>query len=83
MPLDNRDYYRGEHPPACTCVECTNRRLSRVRNGQWEKQQEYRGSSGHVSGISGCLVLGIVLLVLLVLLIVVVVLYSTGYLSFL
>ena len=26
MPLDNRDYVRGEHPPACTCVDCVNAR---------------------------------------------------------
>jgi hypothetical protein len=26
-PMDNRDWYRGQHPPTCTCVECTNRRL--------------------------------------------------------
>jgi len=27
MPLSDRDYMRGSHPPNCTCVECTNRRL--------------------------------------------------------
>ena len=25
MPLSDRDYIRGSHPPACTCVECTTR----------------------------------------------------------
>ena len=27
MPIDTRDYYRGEHPPACTCADCVQRRL--------------------------------------------------------
>jgi len=31
MPLDDRDYIRGNHPPSCTCVECTNRRLRQLR----------------------------------------------------
>ena len=35
MPLGDRDYVRGEHPPACTCVECTKRRLAQYHS--WEK----------------------------------------------
>lgn len=31
MPLDDRDYIRGRHPPTCTCTECVNRRLKRLR----------------------------------------------------
>lgn len=31
MPLADRDYMRGSHPPACTCWECTKRRLRRLR----------------------------------------------------
>jgi len=27
MPIGDRDYVRGEHPPNCTCVDCVNRRL--------------------------------------------------------
>lgn len=27
MPLTDRDYYRGKHPAACTCVECERRLL--------------------------------------------------------
>jgi len=27
MPIDERNYTRGEHPPACTCVECVKKRL--------------------------------------------------------
>ena len=30
MPLSDRDYVRGRHPPACTCVRCTRR-----RKGSW------------------------------------------------
>lgn len=30
MPLDDRDYIRGRHPPTCTCTECVNRRLKRL-----------------------------------------------------
>ena len=26
-PMDDRDWYRGDHPASCTCVECTNKRL--------------------------------------------------------
>ena len=29
MPLTDRDYYRDEHPAACTCVECERRLLGR------------------------------------------------------
>ena len=29
MPLTDRDYYRSEHPAACTCVECERRLLGR------------------------------------------------------
>ncbi len=31
MPLEDRDYIKGSHPPSCTCVECANRRLKRLR----------------------------------------------------
>ena len=31
MPLDDRDYIKGSHPPNCTCVDCTNKRLKRLR----------------------------------------------------
>ena len=27
MPLSDRDYMRGSHPPTCNCAECTARRL--------------------------------------------------------
>jgi len=31
MPIDDRDYVRGKHPPTCTCTECVNKRLGGVR----------------------------------------------------
>lgn len=27
MPIDDRDYVRGSHPPTCTCADCTEKRL--------------------------------------------------------
>jgi len=34
MPISDRDYMRGSHPPNCTCKECTNKRLARIRRSQ-------------------------------------------------
>ena len=31
MPIQDRDYIRGSHPPNCSCVECTNKRLKKIR----------------------------------------------------
>jgi len=31
MPIQDRDYVRGSHPPTCSCVECTKKRLSKIR----------------------------------------------------
>jgi hypothetical protein len=36
MPLSNRDYIKGEHPPACTCVDCVSKRLG-IYNNQKQK----------------------------------------------
>ncbi len=30
MSLSDREYVRGEHPSACTCVSCERRRASRL-----------------------------------------------------
>ncbi len=30
MPISDRDYIRGEHPPSCTCKECTERKLGKL-----------------------------------------------------
>ena len=40
MPIDDRDYIRGEHPANCSCAECTTRRLERMR-------EEARGRYAH------------------------------------
>ena len=34
MGIDGRDYVRGEHPPTCTCSECTEKRLARLKRKQ-------------------------------------------------
>jgi len=31
MPIGDRDYIRGKHPPNCTCTECTDKRLGKLR----------------------------------------------------
>lgn len=47
MPIQDRDYIRGHHPPACTCVECTNRRLSRLSKGtRANRSVGWKASSG-------------------------------------
>ena len=33
MPIQDRDYIRGSHPPNCSCAECTSRRLNKMRGG--------------------------------------------------
>jgi len=33
MPIQDRNYIRGSHPPNCSCVECTNKRLKRTQEG--------------------------------------------------
>jgi ribosomal protein L37E/uncharacterized protein YkwD len=30
MPLSDRDFMKGDHPPACTCVDCVNKRLKKL-----------------------------------------------------
>ncbi|MDE2860720.1 MAG: hypothetical protein OYI31_07230 [Chloroflexota bacterium] len=45
MPIGDRDYYRGEHPPACTCADCVRSRLetghsrygARPKRRRWKK----------------------------------------------
>jgi hypothetical protein len=49
MPIDDRDYIRGEHPPNCSCAERTTRRLERMRQEALEdgisNRPRFRGSS--------------------------------------
>jgi len=42
MPIGDRDYARGEHPPNCTCVECVNRRLGIVKSRNKDKKKSNR-----------------------------------------
>jgi uncharacterized protein YkwD len=37
MPLSDRDYTKGEHPPTCTCVDCVNKRLGIVKHQKHSK----------------------------------------------
>lgn len=34
MPINDREYLREKHPPACTCVQCENIRLGKVKEGE-------------------------------------------------
>ncbi len=36
MPIHDRDYIRDSHPPGCSCVECTNKRLKRMRGETYQ-----------------------------------------------
>jgi hypothetical protein len=43
VPLDERDYMRGKHPPACTCVDCEERWACRSKypTGPKPSQPQY------------------------------------------
>ncbi|MBM3942682.1 MAG: CAP domain-containing protein [SAR202 cluster bacterium] len=59
MPLEDRDYMRGKHPPACTCVECERR-----RRGSWSPPLSSQGEQ-YSNGQSWTTVLFISLVLLL------------------
>lgn len=43
MGVEDRDYIRGQHPPACTCVECTRRRLGKSSKGsRWRNPSKWK-----------------------------------------
>jgi uncharacterized protein YkwD len=46
MPIQDRDYIRGSHPPNCSCAECTNKRLNKMRGGTREDYIYNRPNSG-------------------------------------
>ena len=54
MPIEDRDWYRGKHPSACTCVRCTSRRPkikwkssdSYVPRNKQNKRYTKKGRSG-------------------------------------
>ncbi len=37
MPMSDRDWARGKHPPACTCVECRYR----LERTLYERNRKY------------------------------------------
>lgn len=45
MPLDDRNYIRGSHPPTCSCVDCTNRRLRDLQKGRNASSRSSRSRS--------------------------------------
>lgn len=55
MPISNRDYGRGSHPPYCTCVNCVNRRLNKWKGSSkrepsgWKPAPPHRVSYGRES----------------------------------
>ena len=51
MPLDDRAYARGSHPPACTCVDCTRKRLEQFRKTA-KKAKRQKASFSYSSGYS-------------------------------
>jgi hypothetical protein len=54
MPIEDRDYIRGEHPPNCSCAECTTRRLERMRGEAHERRvSNGAGSGGTPTGEMG------------------------------
>jgi len=60
VPLSDRDYIRGSHPPTCTCAECTARRLREFQEKNIEKRvSPFRRDSakkhfGHRNFIKSC-----------------------------
>jgi hypothetical protein len=46
MPISDRDYMKGEHPPTCTCDECVKKRLGKIKH-----QKHYKFPTGQTSAI--------------------------------
>ena len=38
LPLSDRDYVRGSHPAACTCVDCSRRRMVRSQRRRLDRE---------------------------------------------
>ena len=43
MPTEDHQDYRGDHPPACTCWNCNNARLQRLKTGDRRPIPNYWG----------------------------------------
>jgi hypothetical protein len=46
MPISDRDYMKGSHPPSCTCVDCVNRRLGIVTKKP-QKKSSFKNRSSY------------------------------------
>jgi hypothetical protein len=57
MPIQDRDYIRGKHPPNCSCVECTKKRLGKMPEETHEsyvyKEPRFGGDSPQRVGDRG------------------------------
>jgi uncharacterized protein YkwD len=47
MPLSDRNYMKGKHPPACTCVDCVNKRLKKLGIKPPKQTKYSRSESPH------------------------------------
>jgi uncharacterized protein YkwD len=78
MPLSDRNYMKGNHPPYCTCVDCVNKRLGIVKRKEYHsyrntkdnhfsKQPQYTTNKNTEKEYPGCIraFSSIVLLVIL------------------
>ncbi|HUU65612.1 MAG TPA: CAP domain-containing protein [Dehalococcoidales bacterium] len=65
MPIGDRDYIRGNHPPYCTCKECTDRRLGKLQSGsRLDRLPPRRKPSGPLLGCFLTLAVVFILLLL-------------------
>ena len=53
MPASDREWYRGSHPPACTCVACNEGDRQRIgRQSIYTENESRSGGSGRSSRVS-------------------------------
>jgi len=60
MPLADRDYIRGSHPPSCTCAECVEKRLGKYKKSRRARRKPYRVASYIILSLALIFILGIV-----------------------
>jgi hypothetical protein len=60
MPLADRDYIRGSHPPSCTCTECVNRRLGIYKKSKRVRHKPYRVASYIILSLVLIFILGLI-----------------------
>jgi hypothetical protein len=65
MPLNDRDYMRGNHPIYCTCVDCVRERRRKMT--ERNRKISYLGSSRLLSSKYAWMVWGIVIGIILML----------------